>query len=285
MTHRTPSSAARWRTWRTALALVLGVGAAACGSEPPHAPDPATLPETPGAARFLSEAYPILEARCLDCHHSDVAAPWYASIPLLGDPVRRDVEWGRQRFDLARPYPFLADDSEHGGRGPGERSYLYALRTALLDDTMPPTLYLVTHPFGSLSDPERGTLLDWVESALDDFPEPTADAPAEQRAEHVLRNRCARCHSQGVDADMNGAFDYVTDLAFLAEDDDYIEPEDAEASPLFERLVDDADPMPPSPHDRLSEREIEWIAEWIDEGAEAPLSADALEPGARGDSG
>ena len=83
----------------------------------------------------------------------------------------------------------------------------------------------------------------------------------------VMEDRCARCHQESVASEMNGGFDFATELAFLAEDEDYIEPEDPEASPLFEHLVGDEDTMPPSPRDRLSEDEIEWVRVWIEEGA------------------
>jgi mono/diheme cytochrome c family protein len=225
------------------------------------------VPPTPALRRYVAEVYPILEAKCIDCHHREVAPPWYAALPLLGPRVERDVRWGRQRLDLSRPYPFL--DPEHA-EALGGRAYLVALRTAVLDESMPPMLYRLTHPLSSLDADEERTLLGWVDEALAEWDRPGPEAALADRVSDVVRNRCARCHNEGVHDDMNGAFDFVSDLPFLAEDEDYVVAGDAEGSPLFERLVDGSDPMPPSPNDALSPDEIELVREWIDEGAETP---------------
>jgi mono/diheme cytochrome c family protein len=225
------------------------------------------MPATPAAERYASEIYPILEANCLACHHARVEPPWYAALPGIGPWVKRDVEWGRQRLDLSLPYPLLDADRARDLDG---RAYLYALRTVLLDDSMPPLEYWLVHPTASLSAAERTAILDWVDVALAEWAAPGEEAAIPERAAHLFRSRCARCHNPGVDEDMNGAFDFVSDLEFLAEDEDYVVAEDADESPLFERLVDDEDPMPPSRNDGLSENEIEIIRRWIDEGAEAP---------------
>ena len=68
---------------------------------------------------------------------------------------------------------------------------------------------------------------------------------------------------------MNAAFDYVTDLVYLS-DDDYVYPGNLEESLLYERIADSLDPMPPSPHDRLSKAEIAMVREWIESGAPTP---------------
>jgi len=258
--HRDPGLARR----RARIVVTAAIALASCGDPPAPPLDRSHLPETPAAQRFAEEIYPILRDRCVDCHHPEVEPPWYAHIPVLGGFVSRDVEWGRERFDLSRPYPFNAD-SEAGPRG-----YLLALRTALTDDAMPPWLYGIAHPGSHLSGSQRRVILEWIDQALQEWPTPAEDAPLAERAEDVFRNRCARCHQEGVDDEMNGGFDYVTDLAFLADDEDYVVAGESDDSPLYERLTDDEDPMPPSPSDRLAPHEIEWIRQWIDAGAPTP---------------
>ncbi|MGH0037518.1 MAG: heme-binding domain-containing protein [Myxococcota bacterium] len=250
------------------LALALGLAAfPGCERQAPSPPRAADLPATPAAARYRTDIYPILETRCLDCHHAEVEPPWYARLPLVGEWVRRDVEWGRQRLDLSVPDVFLASGDGFGPSGVGQ---LHGLRTALLDDTMPPRLYRLTHPTAALSSAERATILEWVDLVLAEEERPGEDAEPGSRALHVFRSRCARCHREGVHEDMNGAFDFVTDLEFLAEDEDYVVADEPDESPLFERLVDEVDPMPPSPNDSLSEEEIEWVRAWIADGAAPP---------------
>ena len=60
----------------------------------------------------------------------------------------------------------------------------------------------------------------------------------------------------------------VVDLAWLVEDGEYIDPEDLEASTLYEDISGDDEPMPPSPNDRLTQAEIASIGNWIEAGAE-----------------
>ncbi len=248
------------------LTAALAAAFVGCGDPAPSRPRPGASDGSVGAARFAEEVYPIFERKCLDCHHSEVSPPWYAVLPLIGPTVRRDIEWGRQRLDLALPYPFTEGDEV------GPAGHLYGLRSATLEDSMPPLLYRFTHPRSPLTDEERRTIVDWAEAAIAETAERNArearDLPG--RAADLLRNRCSRCHRGAVDDEMNGGFDYAWDVEYLSEDEDYVVAEDSEGSPLFERLIDDRDPMPPSPHDRLTEDEVELVRLWIDEGAAAP---------------
>lgn len=245
-----------------ALALMLG-----CSDDPPPLPAQADRASSdPVVEEYLEQVAPVLLAKCGDCHHSEVEAPWYAAVPFAGDLVKRDIEWGRQRLDLSLPVPFVA------GRDVGPRSYLIALRTALLDDTMPPLAYLLSHPMGTLSDDERGRVVRWVERALAAI-SAREETEEEGTYEHVIaliRNRCVRCHRDGVALDMNGEFVDVADLEFLVEDGEYIDPDDIDASKLFERVSSEEEPMPPSPNDRLSAEDLASLRRWIEDGAEVP---------------
>jgi mono/diheme cytochrome c family protein len=175
------------------------------------------------------------------------------------------MEWGAQRLDLSLPVPFAHSPWV------GERAYLIALRTALLDDSMPPAAYLLLHPLHSLSSAEREAILGWVDAALERLEPGSAERDGDlslaERTAGVLRDRCARCHNPDVDDEMNGEFDFVADLPFLVDDGEYVEPEDVEASKLWERIASREEPMPPSPNDRLDRAEKALVREWIEEGA------------------
>ena len=75
---------------------------------------------------FNRDIRPILERKCADCHDSDAEAPWYAALPEPFDFVARDIEFGRQRLELA-PSGSLGSLDAIG--------QLIGLRTALLDDS------------------------------------------------------------------------------------------------------------------------------------------------------
>jgi mono/diheme cytochrome c family protein len=218
--------------------------------------------------RYARDVEPIFRRKCFDCHHGGTEPPWYAAIPIAGAMISRDIEWGRQRLDLQNPYPFVASDEV------GRRAYLIGLRTALLDDTMPPRAYLLTHPFGFLRDSERELILAWLEDAIESLSGAVelessndVDLLLFHRVKKLVRNRCARCHRSSVHERMNGAFDYVTDLAYLSEGDDYVFPGNLDESLLYKRITDPEDSMPPSPNDHLSPAEVERIRAWIEAGA------------------
>lgn len=233
-------------------------------SEPPEPPAVDRQSDDPIVAAYVRDVAPVLLAKCGDCHHADVAPPWYAAVPVAGEFVQRDIDWGRQRLDLSQPFPFV------GERDVGDVAYLIALRTAILDDTMPPAAYLLTHPFATLDADEKALVLGWVDAAL---AQRADDAPEHGSYEHALalmRDRCARCHRDGVAADMNGDFVDVVDLEYLVDDGEYIDPDDLEASLLWERAASEAEPMPPSPNDRLHPDELASLRAWLENGAEIP---------------
>lgn len=224
-----------------------------------HAPQDAD----PLVRAYLEEVRPILARKCIACHDSATPGPWYAALPGPFARVRRDIEFGRQRLDLA------SDEAAGSLLGPFEETgYLIGLRSALLDDTMPPLAYLLLHPLSALNEGEKARILAWTERALETRGPAEPSAPGSYRhVQTLVADRCARCHQPDVDGSMNGDFFDVEDLALLLDDGEYLAAGEPEASLLLERISSKTEPMPPSPHDNLDPKEIASVRRWIEAGA------------------
>jgi hypothetical protein len=88
----------------------------------------------------------------------------------------------------------------------------------------------------------------------------------------ILNNHCAGCHG-GVKK--NGGFSVISHSRITGETDSgepAVVPGDAAGSELIRRVTaaDPAERMPPEDHDGLSQREIELLEMWIDDGAAWP---------------
>jgi mono/diheme cytochrome c family protein len=99
---------------------------------------------------------------------------------------------------------------------------------------------------------------------------PPPEAPTAElarKAQNVLSTHCQKCHGQ--DGKVKGGFGYATDLAQLVSRGKVI-PGDSAASPLFQRITDADDPMPPREAKvRPTPEEVEILRRWIDAGAPA----------------
>jgi hypothetical protein len=106
-----------------------------------------------------------------------------------------------------------------------------------------------------------------------DFSEVTSEQ--DSRVRTLLSNRCFVCH--GPDANhREGGFRLDDRDSYTSPADSGVPPiipGDPQASPLWQRIVseDASEQMPPPEHGQpLTEQERQWIAEWIEQGAELP---------------
>ncbi|WP_197169021.1 DUF1553 domain-containing protein [Novipirellula galeiformis] len=83
----------------------------------------------------------------------------------------------------------------------------------------------------------------------------------------IVQQHCIRCHSPGIDKG-NVSLATASDLL----EDDYIVPGDSDASPLVDLIIaaDGGVPEMPQQSEPLSEREVQTIRDWIDQGASWP---------------
>lgn len=88
----------------------------------------------------------IAGAACADCHANTTNWPWYSHVAPASWLVRRDVEQGRDEFNLST-----------WDRDGGEADD--AIET-IFDGSMPPARYVLMHPEARLPDDERRILVD-----------------------------------------------------------------------------------------------------------------------------
>jgi len=94
--------------------------------------------------------------------------------------------------------------------------------------------------------------------------EPGEDTVGPDEIKTMLTTHCAKCHGAGAGA---GGLQDITNLERLIADGRIL-PNKPEESPIFRRLTDKSNPMPPlSEASRPSEKEIGEVQEWIQGGA------------------
>jgi hypothetical protein len=111
-------------------------------------------PVTRAAVFPSAEAEAIARAACMDCHSNETDWPLYSYVAPMSWLVRRDVEAGRDAFNLSeldREQEADVDDAAD----------------EVDDGSMPPRQYELAHPDARLNDEERRLLIDAFE-AMDD---------------------------------------------------------------------------------------------------------------------
>lgn len=97
----------------------------------------------------------ILEARCLDCHSSETALPFYAKFPVAGGLIATDRETALRYIDLVGE---LAPSDPAAST----EAALAKLEYVIERNTMPPARYVAMHWNGGLSAEERDRILKWI---------------------------------------------------------------------------------------------------------------------------
>lgn len=105
----------------------------------------------------FKQAAPILQNKCMDCHSVKAQVPFYANFPIASDIIRRDMEDGKERFDLTGKF---ADN----GKNFTELD-LTRLEDVLAHHSMPPLKYVALHWDASLSAKDEQNLLTWIHQA------------------------------------------------------------------------------------------------------------------------
>ncbi|MCS7067598.1 MAG: heme-binding domain-containing protein [Meiothermus sp.] len=82
---------------------------------------------------------------CADCHSNQTRWPWYSHLAPISWQVQRDVEEGRSKLNLSL-----------WGRAKQE---LDDIPEVIREGSMPPRIYLPTHPEARLSDAEQEGLI------------------------------------------------------------------------------------------------------------------------------
>ena len=109
---------------------------------------------------------------CADCHSNETTWPWYSNIAPVSWLVQRDVEEGRQNFNISAPTERgeFGEGGERGEAGEGSEG-----RRGEHDDSpgglirsgeMPMPIYLITHPEARLTDAEKQQLIDGLNATF-----------------------------------------------------------------------------------------------------------------------
>lgn len=103
------------------------------------------------------QALAILEgSSCLSCHAVNAEAPFYASFPVVGDLVKKDMTDGVQRIDLSEALNNLAE-----GRPIGKVA-LAKIEKSIQDGTMPLKKFTLLHWGSSMTDAKKEMMLNWA---------------------------------------------------------------------------------------------------------------------------
>lgn len=122
---------------------------------------------------YLRSIKPIFDQKCAACHSRDVAAPWYASVPLVGHLVESDRSEAKEHLEIAKGFPFAG----HGT----PKEDLDAIKESVEKDAMPTTLYRLMHPSSRLTKSEKESILEWVKVSQEKISAEPAEKPTEQK--------------------------------------------------------------------------------------------------------
>lgn len=96
------------------------------------------------------------EARCDYCHTKGADLPFYFKLPIARQLMQKDLDEGLRHF---RMEPVIAAFQK--GEPPTEEQ-LSRIEEVIRQNRMPPTLYLLMHWHAHLSESQRQTILDWI---------------------------------------------------------------------------------------------------------------------------
>jgi hypothetical protein len=107
----------------------------------PYGRDHAAPPGRTSVSWPSAEAAGLFRDACADCHTHETRWPWYAQVAPMSWLVQRDVDLGRDEWNLSVEVDDLDDAAEEVEEG-----------------GMPPRAYQLAHPGARLSADERRTL-------------------------------------------------------------------------------------------------------------------------------
>lgn len=114
---------------------------------------PKTNPPVVAEPTWDSEQTKVLvERSCYDCHSNETSWPWYSNVAPVSWLVINDVNEGRAALNFST-----------WGQGESEGGEIAG---SVLEGTMPPGSYFITHPGARLSEQERNQLIAGLEASL-----------------------------------------------------------------------------------------------------------------------
>lgn len=93
---------------------------------------------------------------CADCHSNETTWPWYSNIAPVSWLVQRDVEEGREHFNISD-----AEGGDHSHSGHDESP-----SEPVREGEMPMPVYLITHPEARLTEEEKQQLIAGLDATF-----------------------------------------------------------------------------------------------------------------------
>ena len=125
----------------------------------------------------FKQVYQIFDdGGCLSCHSADPKLPFYATLPVAGDVVMKDIDSGYRAYDMT---PFMEALKVDGKFNPVD---LAKIEKVVMDGLMPMPKYYLVHWGSSITKQKRAIVLDWIrkernEMYADNLPEDRAYEP------------------------------------------------------------------------------------------------------------
>lgn len=95
----------------------------------------------------------LFNRACADCHSHQTTYPWYSAIAPVSWLIQRDVEEGREHFNVSAWGAQKENEADEAAK-------------EVKKGSMPPWFYLPTHPEAKLSDAEKRELMDGLEKTF-----------------------------------------------------------------------------------------------------------------------
>jgi len=106
------------------------------------------------------ETRALAQRACFNCHSNETVWPVYSYVAPVSWLVVHDTLDGRRELNFSE-----WGVKQSGGRGPREIKP-DKLRREISSDSMPPRIYLLTHPEARLTDAEKQQLIDGLLASL-----------------------------------------------------------------------------------------------------------------------
>jgi mono/diheme cytochrome c family protein len=95
----------------------------------------------------------LFDNACANCHSHQTTYPWYSNVAPLSWLIARDIDEGREHFNVSAWGAQKKNEGEDAAKETREGS-------------MPPWFYLPTHPEAKLTDAEKKELITGLEKTF-----------------------------------------------------------------------------------------------------------------------
>jgi len=121
------------------------------------------IPVVSGQSANFVKVSEVLQNKCVDCHSPGMTRmPFYSKLPIANQLMAKDIEEASARLVLSKAL--------YRGEQTFTPLMLARLENAVLNDSMPPTQYLLMHWADNLSVDEKQSLLAWIAEEREKLP-------------------------------------------------------------------------------------------------------------------